>query len=88
MNLLKEREISESLKTINSNDEYRNSQQIVDNLDEEENNKKLDFENNIISKSSSNGNNNIEKKLNTVNDIITGKKQISNSYKSFNNNKI
>ena len=84
----KEREISESLRTINSNDEYRNSQQIVDNLDEEENNKKLDFENNIISKSSSNGNNNIEKKLNTVNDIITGKKQISNSYKSFNNNKI
>ena len=60
----------------------------MDNLDEEENNKKLDFENNIISKSSSNGNNNIEKKLNTVNDIITGKKQISNSYKSFNNNKI
>jgi len=68
----KEREISESLKTINSNDEYRNSQQIVDNLEEaeEENN----INNNSIEQKKSKEINleNNEEKLSTLSDVITG----------------
>ena len=81
-NEIKKKEIDSSLRTLNSEGENRNSQQIVDNLDEaeEENN------NNIENKKSEEINlDNNEEKLKTINDVVTGNNFESKNSKNLNN---
>ena len=84
---IKKKEIDSSLRTINSEGENRNSQKIVDNLEEEEEKNNNIVNNNIQQKKSGESNMKNEK-LKTVNDIITGNNITSeNSKNIINNNK-
>ena len=75
-------EIESSLRTLKSQGEDRNSQQIVDNLDEMENNN--DKNNKMEQKKSGEIINN--EKLITVKDIITGNKVENGNSNDLNNN--
>jgi hypothetical protein len=80
-NIIK-KEIESSLRTLKSQGEDRNSQQIVDNLDEMENNN--DKNNKIEQRKSGEIINN--EKLITVKDIITGNKVENGNSNDLNNN--
>ena len=80
-NIIK-KEIDSSLRTLKSQGEDRNSQQIVDNLDEMENNN--DKNNKMEQKKSGEIINN--EKLITVKDIITGNKVENGNSNDLNNN--
>jgi hypothetical protein len=80
-NIIK-KEIESSLRTLKSQGEDRNSQQIVDNLDEMENNN--DKNNKMEQKKSGEIINN--EKLITVKDIITGNKVENGNSNDLNNN--
>ena len=69
--------VDSSLRTLKSEENDRNSQQIVDNLEEEE-----EKNNNIKSNKSGDIKTNSEK-LTTINDIITGNNPESESSKKF-----
>ena len=80
-NDIKKKEIDSSLRTLNSEGENRNSQQIVDNLDEaeEENNDNLE-----LKKSEEINLDNNEEKLTTINDVITESNFESKNSKNLN----
>ena len=80
-NIIK-KEIESSLRTLKSQGEDRNSQQIVDNLDEMENNN--DKNNKMEQRKSGEIINN--EKLITVKDIITGNKVENGNSNDLNNN--
>ena len=81
-NNIVKKEIDSSLRTLKSQGEDRNSQQIVDNLDEMENNN--DKNNKMEQKKSGEIINN--EKLITVKDIITGNKVENGNSNDLNNN--
>ena len=80
-NEIKKKEIDSSLRTLNSEGENRNSQQIVDNLDEaeEENNNNIE-----LRKSEEINLDNNEEKLTTINDVITESNFESKNSKNLN----